>query len=245
MFVYDWDKVLLADNTTAFAYSLLSLCTGYLPCVLHVSGDGAVDLSGDAQLACLASAGCLRISINTVDFTCRNNTKSVFQMQGSVLIMFKASFVGCRSDTDGGVVQAYNLAKVVIQSCNFTNVHTSGFGGAVAAYGSSLSITDSRLHNCSSRSGGGAVWASAFPDCFATGQANNTYLRIMASIFSLCSTGCACCTRQPALLNFQQRQAFCLGLLCYIFKLFFVLICLSRWRWRCCLGQLASVVGSR
>jgi hypothetical protein len=226
MFVYDWDTVLLADNTTAFASIPLSLCTKYLPCALQVRGDGAVELSGDAQFVCLSSAGCSSISIYAVDFTCRNNSKSVFQMQGSVLTMFKASFVGCRSGTDGGVVQAYNLAEVVIQACNFTNVHSDGFGAAVAAYGSSLSVIDSRLHNCSSRSGGGAVWVSAFPDCFRMSQGKNTYLHIIRSVFVRCSTGtarCAACCVQD-----------------------FALILWSRRGWRCCLGQLAlALVGGQ
>jgi hypothetical protein len=226
VFVYDWDRVSLADNTTAFASSPLSLCTKYLPCALQVRGDGAVELSGDAQFVCLSSAGCSSISIYAVDFTCRDNSKSAFQMQGSVLTMFKASFVGCRSGTDGGVVQAYNLAEVMINACNFTNVHSGGFGGAVAAYGSSLSVIDSRLHNCSSRSGGGAVWVSAFPNCFRTSQANNnTYLHIITSVFVRCSTGTDRCAAS--------------------FVLDFALILWSRRCWRCCLGQLALVCGQQ
>ncbi len=225
MFVYDWDKVSLSDKTTTFISSQLSLCIKYLPCALQVWGDGALELSGNAQLACLASAGCSSISIYAVNFTCQNNSKSVFQMQGSNLNMFEASFVGCRSDTDGSVVQAYDLAEVIINACNFTNVHSDGFGGAVAAYGSSLSVIDSRLHNCSSSSGGGAVWVSAFPDCFRTSQANSTYLHIIRSVFVRCSTGTAHC------------DASCIQ--------DFALILLSRRRWRCCLGQLALVGGQQ
>ena len=193
MFAYDWDTVLLADNATAFALSPLYLCTAYFPCELQVRGDarGSVELSGDAQLAC--KAGCAGISIHAVAFACRNNSASVFQVQGSRLSISQASFAGCRSDTDGGVVQAYGLAEVVIESCNFTGVHSGGFGGALAAYSSSLSVFDSQLHNCSSREGGGAIWAAAFQDCYGSNITNNTYLSISASVFSQCSTGSAQC----------------------------------------------------
>ena len=193
MFVYDWDTVVLADNVTVFATSTVILCTDFWPCALQLIGEanalGAVELSEDAQLECLSSLGCLGISLHSAAFTCSNNVKSAFKIQGSKLTMSKVSFDGCRSETDGGVIQAYDLAEVVIEACNFTNVHSGGFGGAVAAHGSSLSIFESRMHNCSSSGGGGAVWVSAFQDCYGSNRTNNTYLHLLASSFSLCSTG--------------------------------------------------------
>ena len=191
VFVYDWDTVFVADNGTAFAYSTTSLCTGHIPCTLQVRGgsNGTLELSVNAQVQCLSSAGCSSISIRGVGLICKNNTKSAFRMEGSTLSALDVSFDRCSSDTDGGVIQAYYLAEVTIDRCNFTNVHSDGFGGAVAVYGANLSISDSRLHNCTSFSGGGAVWASAFPDCFASAQAKSTHLYISASVFSLCNTG--------------------------------------------------------
>ena len=193
MFVYDWDTVVLADSVTVFASSSLSLCTYNWPCALQLMGEadglGAVELSADAQLECLSSVGCTDISLHSIAFKCSNNVKSAFKIQGAGLSMSKASFADCFSETDGGVVQAYDLAKVVIDSCNFTNVHSGGFGGAVAAYGSSLFVSESRMHNCSSRGGGGAVWSSAFQDCYGSNRTNDTYLRVSSSLFSLCSTG--------------------------------------------------------
>ena len=191
VFVFDWDTVFVAENATAFLYSPTSLCTGYMPCALQVKGgsNGTLELSGDAQIQCLSSAGCSSISIQGFGLTCKNNAQSAFRVEGSALSALDVSFDGCRSDTDGGVIQAYDLAEVSIDGCNFTDVHSDGFGGAVAAYGASLSVSNARLHNCTSRSGGGAVWASAFPDCFATAQANSTRLYISSSWFSMCSTG--------------------------------------------------------
>ena len=162
-----------------------------------------MEVSGGAQIACLSSSGCSSISIHGLAFTCRNNSKAVFQVRGCSLSISMVSFVGCRSDADGGVIQAYDLAKVVIEASNFTDVQSSGFGGAIAAYGSSLSVSNSVLRNCSSQSGGGAIWAAAFPDCFDTNQANNTYLHISASVFILCHTGR---TRLWLLSKFQRQQ---------------------------------------
>ena len=230
VFVYDWDTVFIADNATAFAYSPISLCTGYLPCELLVRGgsNGTLELSGNAQIQCLSSAGCSSISVQGFGLTCKNNTQSAFRVEGSALSALDVSFDGCRSDTDGGVIQAYDLAEVTIDGCNFTDVHSAGFGGAVAAYGANLSVSNSRLHNCTSLSGGGAVWASAFPDCFATAywsQAYSTRLYISASLFSLCNTG-------SSALIMRLRSTW-QG----------VLILCCRWHWRCCLGQCAIVVG--
>jgi hypothetical protein len=193
VFVYDWDTAVLADNVTVFASSTVSLCTDLWPCALQLMGEannpGVVVLYGEAQLECLSSVGCSGISLHSVAFTCSSNVKSAFKIQGSNLTMSKVSFAGCRSKTDGGVVQAYDLAKVVIEACNFTDVHSGGFGGAVALHGSSLSVSGSRWHNCSSSGGGGAVWASVFQDCYGSNRNNKTYLRLSSSSFILCSTG--------------------------------------------------------
>ena len=190
VFVFDWDTVVVPDNATASLSNEVNLCHGYLPCALWLTGENnvAVDVSENGQFLCLASAGCLQVSIRSMAFNCRNNTKSLLKMQGSVLIMSNGSFNGCQADSDGGVVQAYDMAKVDIEACRFKDVYSSGFGGAVAAHGSSLTISDSLLYNCSARSGGGAVWISAFQDCYGGNQTLDTQLRISSSIFSRCNS---------------------------------------------------------
>ena len=190
LFVYDWDTVVLAENATVSAYGLLSMCYLWYPCAFTLRGglNSEVQVLGGGQISCLSSTGCIQISITSVVFVCINNTKSVFKMQNSALSLSKVSFTGCRSDTDGGIVQAYDIAEVVVQSGNFTNISSSGFGGAFAAYGSNLSISDSRFHNCSARSGGGAVWSSAFQNYYGSTQIQNTHLHILTSVFSSCST---------------------------------------------------------
>jgi hypothetical protein len=189
-FLYDWDTALLPDNGTVFVSSPINLCTKSLPCALHLIGgaSGVLELSEDAQFLCFKSTGCMSIFLASVDVKCRKG-KSVFVMQGSHLNILNSNFYGCHSDTDGGVILSYDLAVVDIEGCNFTNVYSSGFGGAVAAYGSSVSVHNSWFHNCSSKLGGGAVWSSLFQDCYGSKRVNNTYLQISSSVFSYCTSG--------------------------------------------------------
>ena len=147
-------------------------------------------MSGSGSLSCLASAGCEILRIEAVSFTCRDrqNSISAIKVEGSILEVYRSSFNSCWSDTDGGAIQAYELANVSLQSCDFRNTHSSGFGGAVAAFGSSLYITDSVFTNCSSASGGGAIWASAYEGCYGSIQPSSTVLTISYSVFHKCST---------------------------------------------------------
>jgi len=222
VFAYDWDVVTLSDNVTVRASNALNLCTANFPCALKLWGGvySEMELFGDVQLACLSSAGCSSIYIHSVVFKCISTNRSALKIEGSLLGMFNASFVGCSANTDGGVIQAYALAEVVIESCNFTNVFSGGFGGAVASYGSSLYISNSVLHNCTSLRGGGAVWSSAFQGCYGSDVTNNTYLHIWSSVFSQCSTGSAC-----ALASSIDE----------------ILNSLVRWCWRRCLGRISLV----
>jgi hypothetical protein len=187
-FVYDWDTVVLDGNATVLTLeSELNLCTLNLPCVLQLKG--VMKFSGPGQFFCSSNSGCSRISVLSVASFCWDNSKTVLKMQGSALIMSNSSFAGCWSDTDGGVVQAYDLAKVVIDSCNFTDTFSSGFGGAVAAYGSSLSISRSSFQSCIALKGGGAVWSTVFQDSYGSSRIKNTDLSIIYSMFKLCCTG--------------------------------------------------------
>lgn len=190
-FVYDWDTIVLPSNLTVIVSSPLVLCVENLPCSIQLNGVGPSNMQivGDGQIVCLASAGCSSIYVRSVAFRCRNNYKSTFKIQGSVLILSGSSFTDCNSDSDGGAIQAYDAALVTIETCNFTNIHSRGFGGAVAAHGSSLSITKSRLLNCTSKNGGGAVWSSAFQDCYGSDRLKNTQLDISLSVFVQCRTG--------------------------------------------------------
>ena len=187
VFAFDWDSVTISPKISASLSSEITLCAEYFPCSLLLRG-GAMDVSENGQLACLSSAGCEQISVQSVAFSCRHNSRSALKMQGSALTVTNTSFIGCKADSDGGVIQAYDMAVIDIDTCRFADIYSSGFGGAVAAYGSNLSISNSWLNNCSSRSGGGAVWASAFQDCYGSIQTHNTQLKISWSVFSQCRT---------------------------------------------------------
>ena len=188
--VYDWDTIIVSNNFTALVSYELQLCTENFPCVLQVKGFGAkVEVSGSGQITCLSSLGCSQISVTTTSFVCSNNTKSVFKMQSSFLTLQNVSFTDCWSDNDGGVVQAYDMATVMIEAGIFLDIHSSGFGGVLSAYGSNLTIMASYFHNCSALGGGGAVWSSAFQDSYGSNQVRNNYLRITSSNFSLCTAG--------------------------------------------------------
>ena len=192
-FAYDWDTITLPDNSTAFLSSGLNLCSGFLPCSLFLVGDGRnakAVLTGRGYLSCLASTGCSNIAVDSIAFKCtsRSSEISPFVMQGSFLQVSRSSFSDCHSDTDGGVIQSYDRAQISLQSCEFHDVYSSGFGGAIAAYGSSLLISDSTFANCSSVRGGGALWSVAFQGCYGSTQGSNTALQIWSSIFSECRT---------------------------------------------------------
>ena len=190
VFVFDWDRVQISDNVMASLPSELIMCTQFFPCSLQVrgAGRGAMTVSGNGQILCLLSSGCMQIVIQSVAVACSNNSLSAVKIQGSVLVMSNTLLKDCHSDSDGGVIQAYDVAQVVIEGCRFINTQSDGFGGAIAAYGSNLSISDTWFHNCSARSGGGAIWISAFQFCYGSNQTQNTHLLISSSIFTDCYT---------------------------------------------------------
>ena len=122
--------------------------------------------------------------------TCQNriSQESVIGVQGSTLEISNSSINDCQSNADGGFIQSYDNAVVTVDSCNFSNLHSNGLGGAIASLGSNLSISHSSFSNCSSNGGGGAVWSSELQACFGSLQIYNTSLLIKSSKFIECST---------------------------------------------------------
>lgn len=195
--VFDWDIITLNQTSTMQTVSIqagVALCTSFFPCSVFIRGSlpqGNVEVSGSGSISCFSGNGCETIRIEGVSFVCNENRKDstpMFKIQGSTLDIFASSFIGCRSDTDGGLIQAYDLADVSIQSCHFHGILSRGFGGAVAAFGSNLKIVDSIFTNCLSNSGGGAVWASAYEGCYGSMTPYNTVLDINSTVFKECST---------------------------------------------------------
>ena len=192
LFVYDWDSVILNENSTASIPVTLHLCADFFPCAVALRGQtrSVVEIMSSGSLLCLSSSGCSKIIIDSVAFTCRNqqSSHSLLKVQGSLLQISNSSFTDCQSDTDGGVIQSYDNAEVKLQSCRFYSIHSCGYGGAVAAFGCNLSVINSDFFNCSSKAGGGAIWSSVFQDCYGSSQQTNTSLSIISSVFSKCST---------------------------------------------------------
>ena len=125
LFVYDWDEIILVENATIFVSSKLKLCTGFFPCALQLTGINEVhvnvEVTRNGQFVCFSSDGCTQVLLKYMAFSCKNNTNSLFKMQGSGLNMSHVTVQDCQSDTDGGVVRAYDLAMVVIESCKFSD----------------------------------------------------------------------------------------------------------------------------
>ena len=189
---FDWDILLLNKNWTNTVSTGVALCTSFFPCSLYIRGapEGAIDVTGSGYISCLASSGCFQVVVEGVVFSCRerDNTISVFKIQGSTLNVSSTSFIGCSSETDGGAIQSYDMANVSIVSCHFQDIQSNGFGGAIAAFGSNMVIIDSGFTNCSSLSGGGAVWASAFQGCYGSTEPSSTILHIESCLFNGCTT---------------------------------------------------------
>ena len=185
--LYDWDHILLGSSISTLPVRIY-LCQGVFPCMMNIKG-GTLQRLGQGSFVCLASSGCSGIVLDSLSFTCVDSkpSMSAFKIQGTSLTIHNSSFSGCLSHENGGIIQSFNLAVVNIYSSRFVNDHTSGFGGAISAFGSTVSVVDSSFANCSSDGGGGAVWATSF-QCYGSEELVGTSLFIDSSIFFQCAT---------------------------------------------------------
>ena len=188
IFVYDWDILRLSNNVSNIPSSTLNLCTEYFPCALNLRGGprSTLQIPGDGRFVCLASVGCSQIALFSVDIVCTGNRRSIFTMQGSALFLSNVSVAGCRSNSDGAALHAYDMAQIVIDASNFTDLHSTRLGGAVSTIGSNISLSGTRFENCFAEGGGGAVRSESYPDCFGTNESSRSYLRIQSSTFTHC-----------------------------------------------------------
>ena len=190
--VFDWDTIVISESVQATLSFELNLCTGVFPCSVRIRGRprGNVIMTGKGSIICLADSFCSGISILSVALICIDQLglKSSFKVQGSVLDVSNSSFTGCHSNVDGGVIQSYNKANVSISFCEFKNIHSKGYGGAVSAFGSNVAVLDSSFLNCSSQLGGGAIWSSGFEGCYGSTQASDSFLYVEFSRFLECKT---------------------------------------------------------
>ncbi len=190
--VYDWDLVIVNREEAAQLPFGLRLCVKFFPCSMRIKGDpvGMIQRQRTGYFSCHSSDGCKMLRLENINLVCQNEvlSKSTFEVQGSYLTLVNSSFSGCKSNENGGVIQSYDRSDVVIDKSNFSDSQSSGFGGAVAAYGGSVHVFGSFFSDVHATRGGGAIWASAYQSCFGLSQFYDTILEIKASIFANCTT---------------------------------------------------------
>ena len=188
--VFDWDRIVVSQTIKVGLTFKLLLCTSIFPCALSFSGNpvGKIEQSGSAYISCLSMLGCSGIQLDAIDLVCMetDNSNAVFEIDGSILNIVDSSMSGCASNKDGGAIQSYNGALVTLYNSSFLDLYSAGFGGAIAAFGSDLSIVDTSFKNCTSKRGGGAIWSSAFQKCYGSILPSTTNLKIHNSIFKNC-----------------------------------------------------------
>ena len=190
--IYDWDTILVDKGFALELNFILNLCTGIFPCSANLQGNqlGILRRGKIGSIFCLASAGCSKLTISNLKFNCDGERAmfSIFKVQGANFSLLNSSFINCWSEVDGGIVQSYDQANVSINFCNFVDLHGSGYGGAVSAFGSHVYIEQSKFVNCSSHYGGGAIWVSAFQSPYGSKLKRNTGVEISDTSFLDCSS---------------------------------------------------------
>ena len=190
--VFDWDKIYVSDTVPAVLDFEIKLCVGIFPCSVDINGNrsGHIISTDMGKISCLDPNGCHKIVLDSISVDCTQFrvSDSFFQIQGSILSILNSSFSGCKSSTDGGIVRSYDHAKVSIRSSTFNSAYSSGFGGAIVAYGTHINISDSAFVNCTSDSGGGAIWASSFHSCYGSIESASTLVIVVSSSFHDCKS---------------------------------------------------------
>ena len=165
--VYDWDRMQL--NKNVFLHTNINLCYGFFPCAIFISGNDNAMMNRTKS----ASIFCLRL----------------FEVEGSNFLSISSSFSGCSSFSDGAFVQAYAQAQVQIEFSSFTNCRSMGYGGALSFVDSIAQLLNITIHNCSSESGGGGIWASFYHDYkIDTDDERKTFLLLQSCLFTNCTS---------------------------------------------------------
>jgi serine/threonine protein kinase len=188
--VYDWDQVAL-EHVAALSFKL-RLCFGLFPCAMHIKGKsvGVIQRQGTGYISCLFSDGCETVRLEGIKFFCDSaqHQNSSIKIQGSSLSIVNSSFAGCVSNEDGGVIQSYDRSTVRVSMSTFINSSSGGFGGAIAAYGGSVHISDSTFSDTFASRGGGAIWSLSYRSCYGLTQYHDTMLEVEGSNFTNCIT---------------------------------------------------------
>ena len=174
---YDWDTVILDAEKSNFLDEPINLCSGFYPCILFLWGNdsGLLRVNGNGSLACVASTGCKKLSLDSLSILCIANETltSTINIKETVLEINGVLIEGCTSMSNGGAVQCSGEGSIVqIQSARFSKLRSGGLGGAISAIGCSVTVSNSSFSNCSAVEGGGAISASQYV-CYGS---NSSYI---------------------------------------------------------------------
>ena len=189
--LYDWDHILLDEQSISILPVRILLCHGVFPCMMDIRGSRGAILRrlGSGSIVCLASSGCTGIILESLYFQCVDTepSMSAFKIQGATITVTNSSFNRCWSHENGGIIQSFNLAHVNVLNSSFSDLHTTGFGGAISAFGSIVHTINSQFRNCSSEGGGGAIWATSY-QCYGSEVLVGTSVYVDSSEFLGCFT---------------------------------------------------------
>ena len=187
--IYDWDQIILEQPANLSLK--LDLCLGIFPCAININGQGPAPILAitTGYISCLASAGCSMVQLDSVSIACSSavGANPVLTLQGAFLALYNVNISGCSSVTNGGFIFSYDMATVLMSACLFQNMHTLGYGSVLMAAGSEVTIEESVFINCSSDSGGGALWATVYI-CTGSQYMAQTNVHINSSSFISCSS---------------------------------------------------------
>ena len=189
--LYDWDSVIL--SRPAVLSHPLDLCTGILPCALSVRGDGSAGATllrtAGGAIRCLASAGCWRVGLESLAIACGPDDAEgpILRLDGSTLALHNVSATGCASLADGALLSSSGPADVRIVACAFRDLRSGGRGGALKASGGRVAISNTTFDDCSSATGGGAIWATAY-FCTRSDEPVPTSITVSSSRFENASS---------------------------------------------------------
>jgi serine/threonine protein kinase len=190
--IYDWDFVIVEQDAVIELSFGLNLCVAFFPCSMQIKGSpfGVIRRRGSGYISCYSSDGCVTLRLDHIKFFCEKvkPQNSIFKIQGSNLAIFNSSFASCGSSEDGGVIQSFDKSTVVVNLSNFSESYSSGFGGAISAYGGSLHVFGSSFYDAHASRGGGAIRVAAYESFYGYLKHHNTRVEIAGSIFANCTT---------------------------------------------------------
>ena len=187
--IFDWDTISIGESGEHIATSVLTLCSGLLPCSLSIIGygGGILQRTSNGSIVCDVEYGCAAVTLQAVRIACAEGWTPFLKMYGGMLIIDTGNISDCSSGTNGGLIQGYSGALVDIENSSFYNLHSDASGGAIFVVGAQLRISNSYFYNCTSNLDGGALSAEMY-QCSGASAHVNTTVTVDSSTFELCSS---------------------------------------------------------